>query len=160
MAKGVEGGLLIGHTGGNGAATFQIERMLGMIFMSNNKSVFSKVYVVKVCLAGLMFSALPAFAQSQDSVQKLATMGAQFAGSNAHVASDLCGVDASTLSKYKDAQKKQFAQDSNFEADWQTGWQKAQKTVTGYAELKSQNPKEYEAQRAASCSEMSDQFKQ
>ncbi|CAM2156680.1 conserved exported protein of unknown function [Pararobbsia alpina] len=122
--------------------------------MSTQRTVFSTACAAAIAGASLMLSVQPAFAQNQDAMQKLAATGVQFAGSNARVATDVCGVDAGTVSKYKDSSKKKFAQDTNFEADWQLGWQKAQKTVTGYVEMKNRDPKEYETQKTAACAEM------
>ncbi|WP_322010729.1 hypothetical protein [Paraburkholderia sp. J12] len=99
-----------------------------------------------------------AHAQSQDP-QKLAKMGVQFSATNARVAQEVCNIDASTVSNYKTSASKKFAQDPDFEKDWSAGWQQAAQSVNGMQQMKASNPKEYEQQKAAICSDMQQQMK-
>ncbi|PFH20994.1 MULTISPECIES: hypothetical protein [Burkholderia] len=106
-----------------------------------------------VCI-GLGMLAAGADAQSQDQMQKLASLGVNLAGSNARIASDVCQIDKARIDAYKEASHKQFANDANFAVDWAAGWQKAQVTVTGYAQMKNRDPAGYERQKAATCSDL------
>lgn len=100
-----------------------------------------------------------AHAQSQDQMQKLAKTGVQFAANNARVASEVCGVDASTVSNYKTGAGRKFAQDADFAKDWDMGWKNAAQTVAGLQQMKASNPKEYDQQKSAICSDMQQQMK-
>jgi hypothetical protein len=99
-----------------------------------------------------------AHAQSQDP-QKLAKLGVQFSATNARVAREVCNIDASTVSNYKTSASKKFAQDPDFEKDWSAGWQQAAQSVNGMQQMKASNPKEYDQQKAAICSDMQQQMK-
>jgi hypothetical protein len=105
------------------------------------------------CCAGV------AHAQSQEQMQQLAKTTVQFAANNARVASEVCGIDASTVSSYKTGVSKKFAQDADFAKDWELGWKKAAQTVNGLQQMKSSNPQEYDQQKSAICSDMQQQMK-
>jgi hypothetical protein len=100
-----------------------------------------------------------AHAQTQDPMQKLAKSGVQFAANNARVASEVCGVDASTVSNYKSTASKKFAQDPDFAKDWDLGWKNAAQTVNGLQQMKTSSPKDYDQQKSAICSDMQQQMK-
>jgi hypothetical protein len=100
-----------------------------------------------------------ACAQSQDQMQKLAKSGVQFAANNARVDSEVCGVDASTVSNYKSGASKKFAPDTDFAKDWDMGWQNAAQAVNSMRQMKQSNPKEYDQQKAAICGYLQNQLK-
>ena len=109
-----------------------------------------------VCLT---LGAGAANAQDQDAMQKLAKSGVQFAANNARVAAEVCGVDASTVSGYKNSASRKFSQDPNFATDWDMGWKNAAKTVAAFQQMKASNPTEYDQQKSATCSDMKEQMK-
>ncbi|WP_052421011.1 hypothetical protein [Paraburkholderia ferrariae] len=114
--------------------------------------------VALVAAAAFALGSGVAHAQSQDP-QKLAKMGVQFSATNARVAQEVCNIDVSTVSNYKTSASKKFAQDPDFEKDWKSGWQQAAQSVNGMQQMKASNPKEYEQQKAAICSDMQQQMK-
>ncbi|CAG9248060.1 hypothetical protein [Paraburkholderia unamae] len=116
-------------------------------------------FSLMACAAALTLGAGVAHAQSQDQMQKLAKSGAQFAANNARVASEVCGVDASTVSNYKSNAGKKFSQDRDFAKDWDAGWQNAAQTVNGMRQMKQNNPKEFDQQKAAICGDLQQQMK-
>jgi hypothetical protein len=97
--------------------------------------------------------------QDQDQSQKLAKLGVQFAANNARVASEVCGVDASTVSNYKNAASQKFVLDPDFAKDWDAGWKGAAQTVNGLQQMKTSNPQEYDQQKGAICSDMQREMK-
>lgn len=111
------------------------------------------VSVVTFAVAGV------AHAQDQDQALKLAKLGVQFAANNARVASEVCGVDASTVSNYKDTASRKFVQDPDFSKDWDAGWKSAAQTVSGLQQMKASNPQEYDQQKGAICSDMQREMK-
>jgi hypothetical protein len=98
-------------------------------------------------------------AQDQDQSQKLAKLGVQFAANNARVASEVCGVDASTVSNYKSEASRKFVLDPDFAKDWDAGWKGAAQTVNGLQQMKTSNPQEYDQQKGAICSDMQREMK-
>ncbi|SMG57045.1 hypothetical protein SAMN06265784_10957 [Paraburkholderia susongensis] len=83
----------------------------------------------------------------------------RLAANNARVASEVCGVDASTVSGYKNSASKKFSQDPSFAADWDTGWKNAAKTVASFQQMKTSSPKDYDEQKSATCSDLQEQMK-
>jgi hypothetical protein len=127
--------------------------------MKIRRNALLKLSAVSIGAACLVFSASGANAQSQDAAQKLMKSGVLLAANNARVASEVCGVDASTVSGYKNSVSKKFGQDPTFAADWDTGWKDAAKTVTGFKQMKASNSKEYDEQKSATCDDLKEQMK-
>jgi len=114
---------------------------------------------IAAALTALGFCAGVAHAQGADQMQKLAKAGVQFSANNARVASEVCGVDASTVADYKRAASRKFAQDADFAKDWDAGWAHAAQTVDGLRQMKAGSPDEYAQQKSAICSDMRQQMK-
>lgn len=127
--------------------------------MKIRRNALLKLSALSFSAACLALGASGANAQSQDATQKLMKSGVQFAANNARVAAEVCGVDASTVSSYKNSASKKFGQDTNFAADWDTGWKNAAKTIAGFQQMKASNPKEYDQQKSATCSDLQEQMK-
>jgi hypothetical protein len=127
--------------------------------MKIRRNALLKLSALSLSAACLALSASGANAQNQDATQKLMKSGVLLAANNARVASEVCGVDASTVSGYKNSMSKRFGQDASFAADWDTGWKNAAKTVAGFQQMKASNSKEYDEQKSATCGDLQEQMK-
>jgi|GEM_PF-2402880 len=128
--------------------------------MKIRRNALLKLSALSLSVACLALGASGANAQNQDAMQKMMKSTVMLAANNARVASEVCGVDASTVSNYKSSASKKFGQDSNFAADWDMGWKNAAKTVAGFQQMKAGNSKEYDEQKSATCEDLQEQMKQ
>ncbi|SMG57059.1 hypothetical protein [Paraburkholderia susongensis] len=127
--------------------------------MNIRRNALLKLSVISFSAACLALGASGANAQNQDATQKLMKSAVLLAANNARVASEVCGVDASTVSGYKNSASKKFSQDPSFAADWDTGWKNAAKTVASFQQMKTSSPKDYDEQKSATCSDLQEQMK-
>lgn len=109
--------------------------------------------------AGLSLGVSAAHAQSQEQMRKLAKASVQAAAGNARIASEVCGVDATTVTNYRNSINGKFPQETDFATDWNTGWKNAAATISNMQQMKTSSPKDYDQQKSATCSDMRQHMK-